>query len=1747
MQSMLNEFYNYVANSIINYFQLKQDRILPGERFCLRLDNEEILEGVNGALQKISKERNIQGQYSYEDVYTTFTVKISAETEIVIAAKINMEEDFLAKLRNIRRTEKDFPILMLTTQSALDTITSGTADLSANGMPFHSSMLLKQIDDNIETAQLSIFDQAIMRTELEHKTNDRYSDKSSLYEYKELLTVLERGYVVDKDYSDFGMFVDPEAKNWVDYNKAKDRIEKNRAIFEKIDRVYKHGDIEEQLSKEFDKPLVDSIVQAKKKGNNWYEGFTYQMICTSMDKMRRKLDNPLEILDSDFLVYSGSPLEHSFIIDETAFIRSDGKTKAQQRKKNILIYNQEQLEKITVQISTNITVKQSWLETWGATASASGKQVKIEIDTKECTFAQANIKDLQNNITYQIKICVLGVSNNYLDQIRTAYMLYISKKKLQKSKIQVMGIEQELVINPGKENEITLPLHNGGEYECNFNQTLHLKLEEDEIDTDTGKADCTVKCGSISIPIEIQDEPVKPIELTGATLFKWKNNKKRSLEHRAGNLLYGTEKFFVREPLRTSLYLEELLIQNGWLAIAETEAGYVEYPLSVSENVKAAYINLTQEMKKRNIVPSSAYYDGKLKEISIKYLDVVKSEISSIQEGQPLDNTQNDLLFLGSVIKSYDDCLIRMSPLHPLNVMYHLTLQQEQAVEEVREKLIEKLTSLYLLPYLRNSDKVLYHAVEQKHSPEWREYAPISERRFQGSKNYVQKLVTEKINQYRSHFSFLFNDIGNDLLCINLVNMGDCREVFQGLLKFFCDEIKTKKPEEILRFEINIYSEENVHNVFNVLEDSKRLKAYLSNNDITIEDKTEVELLLTNNIRCFYRSPLNKNYEYAHLTFYEMPIAKEIGVGRVDSIVTGISLGGITSGTPSVLSAGWYKTGFGTKYAKTTELTDFAIKLNAMVSVAYSGSSFEPDLCIFTEVEKNQELQQKKIYDSSNWVVFVDPKVDLSFFQKKEGDENDLMIIHYSDQYTSASGYDDITVTKKANQYNDIIKEQLEKKGVIANEQQISQIISLFNAVNGSWLLKLITAKKLTGAADSNFSREKMSILSAIKLCMAYYSHEDIVWIPISLEEMLRVSSGAGLSQKDGLLSARNLGFEQRPASDDVLLVGIEGPVEDIKVHIHPVEVKIGENSNTVLSKAYEQVSNTYSSLRKALWPDEGKDRLECRLSRNFLMQLILVSCEKMNLYKIYPNENWDMVIKDFRKALLNEEYRFSEELNSLIGKGTIISFRTDCLNIEGSIENEVSLLEFPEKMGSSYMVLSANDIELSLKESKELPKALQNQYKPVQEPADAFEETAFEETEISDKLEENKVEDFNEAEDLSVGESIVEDTSGIEILFGTDLASGKKLKWLPNDTDQLFHTNMGIIGTMGTGKTQFTKSVITQLYMNRGKNVDGKDVGILIFDYKGDYNQSKEDFIQATNASVYQPYHLPFNPLALTKSKVFKPLLPIHTANAFKDTLSRAYGLGAKQQDTLFQCIIEAYHMCGIVEHDPTTWDNEPPTFEQVYQRYANDETIKKNDSLAAAMNKLHQFQIFESIAANTKSLFDLLNGVVVIDVSIFDTDVQNLIVAITLDLFYSQMQAAGSSKMDGKYRQLTKMILVDEADNFMSQGYPSLKKILKEGREFGVGTILSTQFLNHFGSGEDDYAKYVLTWVVHNVSDLKTNDIDFVFKTESKSTESAMLFNDVKRLIKHNSIVKIGNNKPQYIVDKAFWQLWKELPHSN
>lgn len=391
-------------------------------------------------------------------------------------------------------------------------------------------------------------------------------------------------------------------------------------------------------------------------------------------------------------------------------------------------------------------------------------------------------------------------------------------------------------------------------------------------------------------------------------------------------------------------------------------------------------------------------------------------------------------------------------------------------------------------------------------------------------------------------------------------------------------------------------------------------------------------------------------------------------------------------------------------------------------------------------------------------------------------------------------------------------------------------------------------------------------------------------------------------------------------------------------------------------------------------------------------------------------------------------------------------------------------------------------------------------------------------------------------------------DPNGMEIHLGSiPEQDGAPMVWHPNDTTRVFHTNTGIIGTMGTGKTQFTKSLIAQMYRNQKDNFYGNPLGILIFDYKGDFNDPESDFAKACNAKVLPVTRLPFNPLALVPGKKFKPLLPVHTANAFTDTIARAYRLGVKQRNILYTCIERAYENAGIVASDPKTWSKLAPTFEMVYDIYDNDREIPKNDSLEAAMQDLHRFNVFESNPYYTKSLFNLLKGVVVIDLTeAFDEKIQSLIVGLTLDQFYTQMRNSGFSTTDGTLRELTKFILVDEADNFMGRDFPALKRIMKEGREFGVGTILSTQCLDHFTTGEDDYSRYIMTWVVHNVAELKRSDVEYVFRTGSNNAETERLYNAIKNTDRFHSIVKIGNADPIHIRDKAFFEMMREEQES-
>lgn len=1777
---MLREFYDFIANKINSYFQsaASEGSLIKGETFCLKLDTEEMVVNVADALRElVEKEGNI-GEFSHVckngKEYHTFTIRLIND-EIIIAPQIEpMTSDFLgATLRNVANSAQK-PILMISS-TPIDSAISGSKNMSSNGMPFYGEELMKEIRGMVnESTQLTSVEKRLLSFELLRRDADVFSDKASLYEYRDLLAIMGAGRIQRETFAGFRLFyVDGKSEYYNEGQSAVDKkIKENNNLFERIDRCFRFGNVSSDLAKDFDEHFITRIeTEQRKDPESWSRLFSYAEMVSQIEKHKSKIENPLKIELEDILVYGAIPLEN-FDYGNSWILRNEGSQTAKKRQKNILIFNSQKYPVLHIRYNCNARVLNSDIVSEELEFEKDGKDIIFEINQSGISFNKIELYDSVNDIRYIFKLCIIDLApNSMMSVVKHSFTIDTRKKK--DIRIKLSGIGTDLLFNEGAPEITTAKLDDNESYYCAYNQRLHLHSTEDELSNYSTGIRIRIDFAGLNVPFIMYPDESKSKEIIGRVILRDKFASKKSFEFIGDKIYSETQEYFAKTNLLRELRVEKQIIDNE-IVVGNCKRFYDSDQVKIEKNemvqndgLLQAYLEFLRGLKDANTILTLAYLKDNLLELARNYVDAFKNIYANLVEGATLTVEQTNALYIGSISVGTREDEILLTPLHPINVAYQIALTAEEGMEDTTDVVVDRLNSLNLLPYIKRK-KCIYKVSDQLNSYEWKYYAPVENKKYRGSWRFVPRLIEEKTTEFLTHFKYIFDDINNKSIKINLINMGDCSEVFVGIAQYFIHSInKNPNVEDLVNFEIHIYSDNRLDNAFSNIREFGMLKQYLVDHKLEIASGVSMNTLegiFSKNVECYFHEDNGKNYKYAHLSFYEMESEITSEQASMSEIETGISLNGILSGVPSSKYATKYRTGYGSKYAPDNNLVQMANLYNSLMQVETSGNPYYKGLSISTQIDEKAESKMDEIYASSNWVVFVEPKVDLDFFSEKEAD-SDLLIIHYSDQYTTSSGYDAITVTHKSKQYALVIQDYLKTRGVDANTTDVHGIINLFNAVNGDWLLRLISTKKAT--KDSTFSREKISIVAAIKFMLAFLSHQDIVWVPISLEEMLRVSGGAGLSQGDGVLSAKNLGFEKGPTSDDILFVGLDKSGEQPKIYLYPTEVKTGINGNEVIKKAFQQASATATGLMKA-FGDSPNGEISQNVNRNFLMQLIVTSCKKMKVYHVDDSQCWDVILNEYREALLNERYELSSDIYELLGRGAVLSFRTGVVDRRTSFKDDIiNFIEVPETDEFGLILKTVDEIKDDIIKRRDNELMILSECNVSDLTGDTSRivssELNYPDSSSNDNnglLDENKenseVSDFSHNDDSNPEENSDEDSMndegeidevkeepGIKVLLGTDEQDGNSVIWKPNDTTQLFHTNTGIIGTMGTGKTQFTKSLITQLYCNQNDNVDGQKLGILIFDYKGDYNESKPDFVEATDANILKPYHLPFNPLALTQSRVFKPLLPIHTANAFKDTLSKVYGLGPKQQDTLFQCIIETYANSGINPANKESWMNEAPTFDQVYYKYANDEEIKKNDSLAAAMNKLHQFEVFEGNPENTKSLFELLDGVVVIDLSGYDSDIQSLIVAITLDLFYAQMQAAGSSKTENGYRQLTKMILVDEADNFMSEGFPTLKKILKEGREFGVGTILSTQFLKHFGSGEDDYSKYILTWIVHNVSDLKGSDVDFVFNTESKSHESSVLFKHIKGLKIHHSIIKVGTNKPVYLHDKPFWELYKEM----
>lgn len=1712
---MSKQFYSYLSNKIINFF--RQNSLKPGSKYNIQFEKEEQVRNLFEEL----KDNTLYREYEYKDKdgnvkYKSYQLDFNSISLIVSSNIDGVQPDFLTRLRNIVGSEDGYEkkAILFIHNTNLDSIIGGTESFSKEGMPFHVDSIQKSIKNDLSIKPLSHVDEEIINMDLDRKKNSLFIESNSIFEYKEILDIINKGYINQLQYKDFGLFRDKELKNLIG-KELKNRIKDNALYFNKVYEIHNYGDPDTQLEKYFDDKGISNLIK-----KDWMDT-DYSIVEKSVNEKNKK--KPLK--------YLGSNQEWD---------KEEGTSKVKSRIRNIIVFNKGDKDVVDLELNFDEYLKNQYIgKTEGEPiVSISGKKLKVTLKYKEGELNFYKVRYEVNSYKFEFKIAMFRCDAKYFDTIKSKYSIVMKKKDRY---ISLNTNSSEIVFNEFKENN--------GTYEIDKNNTvinlkdyekLTLKISNNfnyENDSDTVRFNLRISNEIIPIGIESTSEKIPVIE--GFKVWKLKREKCCDFKVTVDNKLqHGTKEYFINYEFRKSLEIEKQIIDLGGISFTEYSSGIIADYIDIDNEVKIAYENILKYYRLSNKLPSLSYLSDELLNLYEDFIKVYIIALNKIDESSYLTYRDKQLFKIGTIKRKVGENELLFTPLHPLNIAYQLHLNNYIDEENIEEYILKKFTSTYLLPYIIDEDDKLYIPIEQQHSPEWKYYVSEELPRYKGSKDFVSKLVTEKIEEFIGHFKYMF-DIGNSApIRINLINTGDSREILQGIFKYYIKQLRKNEFDKILPIDLFIYSDKNITNAFEevaFIEDIELLKE-IYNLDLSLNDMSEDEIL---NI---YREKVNfysKNMEdgicYAHITFLEMNNEIKKINSNMNDIVTGIIMNGMISGVTSSFLGDSYRTGFGTKYLNSnTNLINIAIKLNAL-NAAFSGDPFNSNQCKAISVPNKSKLTLDCVYNSSHWISFINPKVDLNFF-KNDLDAKDLLIVHYSDQYTTSGGYDAITVTRKSAPYQTVIEEFLIKNKVENAKEYSSSLINMFNAINGDWLLRLLSSK-------SNFPKEKISILSAIKLGLAQLKNENIIWIPISLEAVLRISKGAGLKQSEGFLSTKNLGFDSGITSDDILFIGIEQKEGNVYVHYYPVEVKIGVNKTSYINKGIEQVKATKSIFDKILLPDEhGYLSSSQKIYRNFLMNLVITSAEKLNLYGgISTTETWDFIINsDVRRKLLNEEYSISNSLEKYLGKAAVISFKKECNSKYMQLKDDIMFIEMSEHDGIQFITKSVEEIRMYI---ENIDIGLNNieieDYKNINN-EDIVEikiDNKQDKNVVNEKISDIK-QDIDEEEFYEYIYNGDLEKRNIEILFGINQKNNKPIYWYPNDTDKVFHTNTGIIGTMGTGKTQFTKSMITQLYRESKYNIDNKDIGILIFDYKGDYNKSKKDFIEATDANVYELYRLPFNPLSITKTKNSKPLLPLHTANSLKATLAKAFGLGIKQETLLRDLIMEAYDRRGIIKNDSNTWDLPAPTLKDVYDIYINREDLKE-DSLYAAFNNLIDFEIFEPDPLKTKSLFSLINGVTVIDLSGYDPDIQNLVVAITLDLFYSQMQANGHSIVDGNLRQLNIMILVDEADNFLSKDFESLKKILKEGREFGVGTILSTQLLSHFLTGENKYSDYILTWVVHNVAEISSKDAKYIFNAQSRSDQETIC-NKIKTLNKHYSLVKMGDSdRAIFIKDRAFWEL--------
>lgn len=1663
MLSMSNQFYDYISDLLVDFF--KNIDLKKGDRFYLQLDNEqEVLSLVESMSNHITGVKPFPFKHELGEEYETFYIPFGNLKLVVAHTSPTVKPDFLVLLRNQVGEQNgvwaDTALISIVSEQ-LDSIQGGSSDLQKEGMPLHPNSIYQRLKKEIENTTLPKVDQIILQDNLDNLMKDQFYQRITIFDFEEIFITLEKGSIDSHDYYKFGLFKDPELGTF-NGKDQKLRLKDNRELFDFISRVHDFGLEEEELHKRF---LPDGAKELFKK--EWKDTIFSRVFKLHEEFKKSNKKKKVELSE----IKSTNKLE--------LWNKPHNENTAGMRKRHLVIFNPDGLNQVELQLSFSFSGN---IKSLSADYLTIGKQFQqsVEADVKntniflkfDCTkelptFCKVNYKhDKKATLGVELNIVIIPILSSVIAGYKSKYMVEPLKKSI------VIQTEDDAMIF-GTGSVITNREVNGDEKDFVLSDDQKLKLTIlPEAFNDDNELMINLRFEEAVIPFLFRNESQDSFPISGFRIWKLLRETGKNFKWIKENnrLILDSREFYFHPEYKQYFNWESHWLEEGLRSATVDSEQLLAREIDLSEDLRESYSRFMTYFKINQSIPSLCTITEEYKDRALAYLNDYVKEIQQFEEGIPAGKKGRDLFKLGTIESSG---ILYVTPFHPVMVAFKLKLYEQLGSEEVDNSILNRITPNALFPYVYNDAELLFKPDFQQAAMDWTILKPVNKITVSDANQYLARVVNDKITQFKGHFSYLFMPESKAALKLNVINIANDHEVIRGIFQWMQKEIEQTGIEALKPVEVTLYNTDENGSSFDlyskvqsVAEFEEVFNMKLKTKNVDAEDvlRTFREKLF------FYTQILEEDMQYAHISFYKMQAQEHHAVQPMKDMVTGINLEGLYSSVPSMKDAEIYRSGFGIKGYGLEEdmgLINVVYHFNELAANLRNGGndSFHKGEAILSRTTNTDEEVMRKVFRSSSWVTFVDPSVDLEFFNNL--DEN-LIVIHYSDQYSSSSRYDAITVTEKSDQYYAVIKEFLEQKEVSGSIINVQNTIKAFNMFNGEWLLRIIGSK-------GHYDREKLSIISAIKYAVSYFDHKDITWFPISLEEILRVAGAVSLNKSDGIFTSKNLGISGSQ-SDDLLLIGLENTEGQISLYYYPVEVKIGHNKGNIIEKAKKQVLKTKGTFIEAMTGENCKD-FTAKFYRNFFVQLLLSTAKKLEQSDFWKEKNYHISDQVIEK-LLKDDYVISDKLSPYIGEGAVLSFQKDAVFRSAEYNDGVLLLNLTEMDGYSGLVKPVDQMwKWIQKDTNDFVKEdmLSHAYNAVNVTPDQEEivTTDSMETyginsgvqqykeEISEIGDINDIHGQNEhdiSEQIAVNKPSVEiETSstidGIEekplledirIKIGKADNSNRDIYWEYGHKG-LANRHLLISGKSGQGKTYFMQCLLLE------KSRMG--ISSIVIDYTEGFlpNQLEPEFVsymgnKLKHKIVYSE-KLPINPFSRNVRDIGGIELPesnTDIAERIKSVFAAVYkSLGIQQQNAIYEAILT-----GLDRYDSQM------DLIKLKVLLEEDGSSYSKTALSQIRPLIDRNPFNKDNTVDWKDVINSKGEVFIIQLTGFPRDVQLMITEFILwDLWNHSVKHGNKNK--------PMPVIMDEAQNLDHTEKSPSARILTEGRKFGWSAWYATQFL--------------------------------------------------------------------------------------